>query len=96
MKRIIQQPRNDSEIIDRENDSRTSKTFGMPSWHAQSAFFSTVFIYFALKKRNILYFYVFISAITMIQRVVYKRHTILQVIVGAFIGSFIGYLYFDI
>jgi len=89
LKRIIQQPRNGSQMNHREKIE--TNTYGMPSCHAQMALFSTVFLYFALKKRWILYVYLFISAITMIQRVVHKRHTLLQVIVGAFIGAFVGY-----
>jgi membrane-associated phospholipid phosphatase len=65
--------------------------FGMPSGHAQSVFFSTVFIYFSLQKSNILYIYLLISLITVIQRVVYNYHTILQVVVGAIVGGTFGY-----
>ncbi len=65
--------------------------FGMPSGHTQSMFFSTVFIYFSLRKTNWLYFYLFITALTMIQRVSYNQHTVFQVIVGAFVGICFGY-----
>jgi membrane-associated phospholipid phosphatase len=65
--------------------------FGMPSGHAQSSIFSTVFIYLSLGKINILVGYLIVSFITMIQRVVYKRHTILQVFVGAIVGGLFGY-----
>jgi membrane-associated phospholipid phosphatase len=65
--------------------------FGMPSGHAQSCIFSTVFIYFSLRNIKMLFFYLFVSFITMTQRVVYKRHTILQVIVGAIVGGLFGY-----
>ena len=68
--------------------------FGMPSGHSQSLFFSTVFIYLSLKKNNITYIYLAISLLTMIQRVVYNHHTVLQVIVGAAIGSAVGYLFY--
>ena len=68
--------------------------FGMPSGHSQSTFFSTIFIYFALRKNNITYIYLAISLLTMIQRVVYNHHTVPQVIVGAAIGSAVGYLFY--
>jgi membrane-associated phospholipid phosphatase len=68
--------------------------FGMPSGHAQSSLFSTVFIYLCLRKNNIGYTYLAISLLTMLQRVVYNQHSILQVCVGAIIGCSTGYLFY--
>jgi membrane-associated phospholipid phosphatase len=69
--------------------------FGMPSGHAESVFFSTVFIYCALKKKYILYGYLFMSLIVISQRVFFMHHTPLQVFVGATIGSaFGGFVYY--
>jgi membrane-associated phospholipid phosphatase len=68
--------------------------FGMPSGHTQSSLFSTIFIYLSLRKTNILYIYLFISFITMVQRVVFNYHTILQVIIGALVGSLFGFYIF--
>jgi membrane-associated phospholipid phosphatase len=65
--------------------------FGMPSGHAQSSLFSTIYIYFSLKSLKILYFYLFLSLIIMCQRVAYKYHTITQVLVGAIVGALFGY-----
>ena len=70
--------------------------FGMPSGHAQSCLYSTVFIYLALQKTNILYLYLFFSLLTIIQRVVYNHHTVFQVIVGAFVGVAFGYFVFSL
>lgn len=68
--------------------------FGMPSGHSESSLFSTAFIYFSLKDTRILYLYLLISFITMSQRVYYKFHSILQVVIGAFIGViFASYIY---
>ncbi len=61
--------------------------FGMPSGHAQSSFFSTAFIYFSLKNNNIFYLYLASSLLTCYQRVALDYHYILQVIIGAFVGS---------
>lgn len=66
--------------------------FGMPSGHAQSCFYSTVFIFLSLQKNNISFFYLIIAFLTIYQRVIYKHHTTLQVIVGAIIGILTGYL----
>jgi membrane-associated phospholipid phosphatase len=60
--------------------------FGMPSGHAQSCFFSTAFVFLSITKYNSLFIYLLLSFVTMYQRVEYKFHTILQVIVGAIIG----------
>ena len=60
---------------------------GMPSGHAQSALFSTTFIYLSLKNTNIALSYLIISFITMYQRVISNYHTPLQVIVGSIVGS---------
>lgn len=68
--------------------------FGMPSGHSQSCLFSTTFIYLSLKKTNILYIYFIISLITIIQRVVYNYHTILQVIIGSIIGCYFSVLFY--
>ena len=65
--------------------------FGMPSGHSQSSMFSTIYIYMCLRKTNLLYTYLFISFLTMTQRVVYNCHTVLQVIVGAIVGGVFGY-----
>lgn len=65
--------------------------FGMPSGHAQSAFFSTLFIYLSFRKTNLVYIYLCISMIIMAQRVAYKYHTVLQVLIGAIIGAGFGY-----
>ena len=68
--------------------------FGMPSGHTQCAIYSTIFIFLALRKKNVLYFYLFISFLTMSQRIYFKYHTLFQVIVGGLIGFGTGYFMF--
>ena len=68
--------------------------FGMPSGHSQSVLFSTVFMYFALKDKKMIYIYAIISLLTMFQRIYSYNHTLFQAIIGAFIGSIVGYLMF--
>lgn len=66
--------------------------FGMPSGHAQSCIFSTVFIYLVLRQKNILFIYCIISLITFLQRISFNHHTSLQVFVGSIVGF--GFAYF--
>ena len=68
--------------------------FGMPSGHAQAALFSTVFIYLALKKTNILLFYLLISVFTMVQRIYNNYHTLFQIIIGDIVGALFAWVVF--
>ncbi len=65
--------------------------FGMPSGHSQSVLLSTIFIYLSLHDIKIAMFYLFITLVTLTQRVIDNHHTILQVIFGSIIGSLLGY-----
>jgi hypothetical protein len=67
---------------------------GMPSGHAQSAIFSTVFIYLSLKNIYISLSYLIISLITMYQRIKYNFHTPFQVIIGGIIGGVFSFIMF--
>lgn len=70
--------------------------FGMPSGHAQTSFFSTAFIYFALKHNNIFYLYLASSILTCYQRVSLNYHTISQVIIGAIVGFSFAHLVYQL
>jgi membrane-associated phospholipid phosphatase len=70
--------------------------FGMPSGHSQSSLFSTMFIYLSLKNTKITLIYLFISLITMAQRVVFNQHTIIQCIVGGIVGSAFAFIMFHL
>ena len=73
--------------------------FGMPSGHAQGVFFSTIFVYLALKnsdrRRKILFIYLIIIALTCYHRIHSMYHSISQVIVGALVGSLFAYFIFN-
>jgi len=105
LKGIIQQPRpiDDPKLFKlalihvKPHVFKTSIPFniyGMPSGHAQSSLFSTVFIFLSLGDIKVLGFYLLLSLITISQRVVYKRHTPLQLLVGAIVGGLFGYTMF--
>jgi len=106
LKIIIQQPRpnDDSKMVDIalkngkrfifKNNIIPFNIFGMPSGHSQSSFFSTTFIFLSLKNIRIVFLYLFLSFITIYQRVKYNYHTIFQVIVGAIVGIIFAYIMF--
>jgi membrane-associated phospholipid phosphatase len=68
--------------------------FGMPSGHAQSSFFSTVFVFLSLHNISLGLFFGLISLIVMLQRVVFQFHSLFQVLVGAFVGGIVAYFIF--
>jgi membrane-associated phospholipid phosphatase len=70
--------------------------YGMPSGHAQMAFFTTVFIYLSLKHTNFLYLYLLVSLFICYQRVKFDFHSMTQVIVGAIIGSCFAYFVYHL
>lgn len=68
--------------------------YGMPSGHSQSVIFSTIFIHLMFNNYRLTLLFLFISIITIFQRVIELHHTIFQVIVGGFIGLILGYFIF--
>ena len=81
LKGIIKQPRPSEDIhvfnIKLMSGKRIGyDKFGMPSGHAQSVFYSTFFILFALKNNIITFFYFIISFLTIYQRIKYLNHSI--------------------
>ena len=97
LKELIKQPR-PSEDLSVFNASvahgkRLSfDRYGMPSGHATSVFYSTAFIFLALKSPIISIIYLLISINTGYQRIKYKNHTLTQVICGAIIGGIVAYV----
>jgi membrane-associated phospholipid phosphatase len=65
--------------------------YGMPSGHAQNVFYATLFIYYIFRDKWITSFYLFISFITLYQRVYYKFHSLNQVFWGSVIGLLVGF-----
>ena len=70
--------------------------YGMPSSHAQMAFFTSVFIYLSIKHTNFLYLYIIISLFICYQRIKIQYHSISQIVVGAIVGSGFGYLVYQL
>ena len=101
LKGLIQQPRpsEDLHIFNTEKSQLKRigyDRYGMPSGHAQMAFYSVSFLYFVFTSPMLLIGTLLLSTITNFQRVKYKNHTINQVIVGSFVGAFVGYAFYMI
>lgn len=103
LKGLIREPRpsEDIHIFNMElNNSKINgrrlgfDRFGMPSGHSQGVFFSLVFIYFVLKNTKISLVYLLIALNTLRQRVVYKNHTISQVIIGSLVGGGLAFAFY--
>lgn len=91
LKHIIKQDRpTDGKSIMNEPYNGIHK-YGMPSSHAQSAFFSMTYLYLIKDLPGIIIVVAFISALTMYQRWKYRQHTLEQLCVGAFIGVCVAY-----
>ena len=70
--------------------------YGMPSGHAQAAFFMSVFMYLSLKHTNLLYLYLFFSLLICYQRVKFDYHSMSQVVIGSIVGTFFAYLVYQL
>ena len=93
LKLLIREPRPQGQIIFNDHELSTgSEEYGMPSGHAQSVAFSSMFSYLITKSPKILMGTSFISAMTIYQRYKYKRHTIGQLFVGTILGGLVGVL----
>jgi membrane-associated phospholipid phosphatase len=77
LKNIIREPR----PIEEEGD------YGFPSGHAQSVFFSLVFLFLANGPPVFIYMMGCISVLTLYQRWKYKKHSVKQLVAGSIIGS---------
>lgn len=64
--------------------------YGMPSGHAQAAFYCTSFITLVLKNTKVTIFFTLMSFLTLFQRVNSRYHSFNQVVVGSIIGLLLG------
>jgi len=91
LKQIIKEPRPpNTQSINSIDAIKTANDYGMPSGHTQLVFSQLTFIALILKNK-LLTFIAFLQAIfTVIQRYYYKKHTALQLTIGAMIGILTG------
>jgi len=66
--------------------------YGMPSYHAQTTFFSITYLYLVSNQPFILVLELTIWLLTLVQRWTYKRHDVKQLIAGSIIGGIMAYL----
>jgi len=92
LKDWIREPRPDGGISMVGEDYSGYFQYGMPSSHAQSVFNTLTYSYLALRSVGWLIFDLFIASLTLYQRWYYRRHTIKQLAVGAFVGSCVAIL----
>lgn len=99
LKGIIRDPRPSSNktvlnILENADKYIPYNNYGMPSGHAQIVFFTVAYLYMVTKSEKILAFTSILSFITLIQRVYTLKHSLLQVLIGSFIGVFMGFLFY--
>ena len=91
LKQLFGEPRpgkvTEQNIYKKYENTSGAEIYGMPSGHAQSVIFSTIYTYLVTKSNNILIGSGFISALSLIQRYRFKRHSIKQLIVGSLLGA---------
>jgi membrane-associated phospholipid phosphatase len=97
LKQIFKQdrPKNPKKFLD--DDQFSKKKYGMPSGHTQLTFFSVMYAYLVTNK-----FYPWIllllsiAIIVIYERLVFRNHTLAQLISGALFGSIIAYLSYSL
>jgi membrane-associated phospholipid phosphatase len=99
LKDIIREDRPTGQIYLNEHDvipNTGINKYGMPSGHAQSTGYSITFSYLVVQSPSLLIISVFIGSLTIYQRFKYRRHTIIQLIVGLAIGSLIAIVSYEV
>ncbi len=88
LKIMFREPRPDNPIeFSSFERYKNEEHYGMPSGHAQSVFFSIVYLYNIHHSVYVLLSTLFIGFVTLYQRWKYRRHTINQLILGSTVGS---------
>jgi len=98
-KQLVNDNNIDKEILIYDKNkllSNNIQKYGMPSGHAQSTAFSTMFIYLSLHNIYLTIIFAIITLIASFQRINLYFHTIEQVIVGILVGSFVAYFFYKL
>ena len=95
LKRLIQQPRpEDIAYINTWDSAPNIGLYGMPSGHAQQVVSETTFIAIAFKDPLNTVVSLSIALVTIYQRYIYQKHTVMQLIAGSVVGFITGSLFY--
>tara|TARA_B000000557_G_scaffold264746_1_gene271441 strand:- start:57 stop:671 length:615 start_codon:yes stop_codon:yes gene_type:complete len=95
LKRIVMQARPTNQINIVPHDANTHPRMGMPSGHAQSVAFSLMFLFRSVESTFLRVIGAIMTFLTLLQRITYRKHTKLQVLVGFTLGSLMGYVGYE-
>ena len=95
LKRIVMQARPTNQINIVPHDANTHPRMGMPSGHAQSVAFSLMFLFRSVESTFLRVIGAIMTFLTVLQRITYRKHTKLQVLVGFTLGSLMGYVGYE-
>lgn len=73
--------------------TKNNNYYGMPSGHSQNVAYSLTYLYLTIPESPMIkLFSIIIGLLTIFERWWFRNHTILQLIVGVFIGGLFAYL----
>lgn len=86
-------PENPVKFLNSEHFDKHKIVYGMPSGHSQNVFYSIVYLYLCTT-HNIpwILLSLFIGTLMLIERWLFHNHTILQLLMGAILGSLIAFI----
>tara|TARA_Y100000992_G_scaffold203917_1_gene139245 strand:+ start:104 stop:658 length:555 start_codon:yes stop_codon:yes gene_type:complete len=96
LKLLIKQPRPNRSKKININDVKQSKTYGMPSGHAQIVANNLVYLSMLANNKIITTISSIIALLTLYQRYVFRMHTKSQLAYGALLGGTTGYIFFKL
>jgi membrane-associated phospholipid phosphatase len=100
LKNIIKAPRphnpNKNIIYNKFEKTNGIDTYGMPSGHAQSVSFATLYMYLVTKSEGLLIGSSFIGMLSLLQRYRFKRHSIKQLLIGVIVGCSVAYTSYNL
>lgn len=97
LKYLIQDPRPSNQFSKEVKNSDLilpSDKYGMPSGHAQNLGYSLGFMFIFIKNTYFFWIFIIISIITMFQRYISQKHSILQLFIGFIFGLIIGITFY--